>query len=231
VSTKNQASDNFAQGWGMLPINWLDLEFWTTHAPSIFESLDEQVLAGKSVLPGTKNVLRALILTPLHQVKVVILGQDPYPTKGHANGLAFSVASDVKPLPKSLVNIYKELKDDVGIERPNGDLTDWARQGVLLLNNTLSVAEGIPGSHSDLGWGKLTAEIVRTLSDTKKNIVFILWGAHAQTKASYIDPDKHLVLTSSHPSPLAAYRGFFGSKPFSKTNEYLVQHGKSPIKW
>jgi uracil-DNA glycosylase len=211
--------------------NWLDLEFWTTTAPSIFESLDEQELAGKSVLPEKRNILRALMITPLTTVKVVILGQDPYPTKGHANGLAFSVAADVKPLPKSLANIYKELKDDLNIQRPNGDLTDWAKQGVLLLNNTLTVAEGIPGSHGDLGWGKLTAEVVRVLSEEKKNLVFILWGAHAQTKASYIDPDKHLVLMSPHPSPLSAYRGFFGSKPFSKTNAYLVQHGKSPIKW
>lgn len=213
-------------------MNWTDLPFFTSEQyTSIAEQLAEDINTGKSVLPEVSNIMRALDKTPFDSVKCIILGQDPYPTKGHANGLAFSVNKNVSPLPKSLQNIYKELITDVGVTRGSGDLTDWAEQGVLLLNTSLTVLEGEAGSHANLGWANLTDEIVTALSEHKEGLVFILWGKHAQTKEAMIDETKHLILKAPHPSPLSAYRGFFGSRPFSKTNTYLIERRNTPIDW
>lgn len=185
-----------------------------------------------SVYPPPKFIFRAFELTPFDQVKVVILGQDPYHGDGQANGLSFAVQPGV-PLPPSLQNIYKEIKSDLGepTHCTGGDLSSWAEQGVLLLNATLTVRAHMAGSHQKRGWEQFTDAVIRTLSDQKENLVFILWGAYAQKKGQVIDAAKHLVLRSAHPSPLSAYNGFFGSRPFSKTNLYLFEHGEEPIAW
>jgi len=212
--------------------NWLDLQFFKSGKfEKIVEFLATERKAGKSVLPEKQKIFNALATTSLDDVKVVILGQDPYPNKTHAMGLAFSVPDTVKPLPKSLQNIYEELRTDVNITRNNGDLSDWSRQGTLLLNTTLTVIEKQPNSHAEIGWKALTNEIIETLSNRKKHLVFILWGAHAQSLCRLIDTDKHHVITSPHPSPLSARRGFFGSKPFSRTNSYLSSNDIVPIRW
>lgn len=212
-------------GWAELPFlsseDFLDL----------VEDLDNRLEAGVSILPEKKNWFRAFRETPFDQVKVVILGQDPYPTKSHACGLAFSVPDSVKPLPKSLINIYQELHNDVGIVRTSGNLEDWANQGILLLNTALTTIEGKPGSLSQIGWGKLTDQAIKALSHHRENIVFVLWGGHAQSKARLIDDENHKVIVSAHPSPLSAYRGFYGSRPFSRTNEYLQSKNITPISW
>ena len=169
--------------------------------------------------------------TPLDSIKAVILGQDPYHNEGQAHGLCFSVKKGVK-LPPSLMNIYKEIKDDLGITEPNcGDLSKWAKDGVLLLNTTLTVREHSANSHSGCGWAWFTDSVIKLISEHTENVVFILWGGNARSKAPLIDRNKHLILQSAHPSPLSAFNGFFGSKPFSKTNEYLISHGKSPVNW
>lgn len=215
--------------------NWLKLPFFDSwQADTIHAYIRAQEKAGKTILPLAIDRYKAFLCTPIDQVKVVILGQDPYPTaspKIHANGLAFSVNGHVKPLPKSLQNIFIELENDLGIKRENGDLTDWAEQGVLLLNTSLSVEEGKPGSHANLGWAVLTKQAIEAVSTHHKNVVFVLWGNHARLKGRYIETDNHLILESAHPSPLSAKRGFFGSKPFSKINQYLVSVNKTPIKW
>ena len=200
------------------------------HFLNVRNKLSETFKSGSEVFPPLTKIFRAFDETPFEQTKVVILGQDPYPTVGHANGLAFSVESDVKPLPKSLINIFKELKSDIGVDRTDGDLTAWAKQGVLLLNDSLTVVEGKPGSHSAIGWEYLTNEVLEKLSSNKKNLVFILWGKKAQAKKKFIVGD-HLIIESPHPSPLSAHRGFFGSKPFSRTNKYLIEHNKRKIEW
>jgi uracil-DNA glycosylase len=183
------------------------------------------------VFPSPRDVFRAFDLCPFDEVKVVILGQDPYHGKGQAHGLCFSVPNGVA-VPPSLRNIYKELRDDVGKVIPmGGDLTHWATQGVLLLNATLTVLEGRAGSHQGLGWETFTDAVIKKISDEKEHVVFILWGRYAQSKSGLIDENKHCVLKAPHPSPLSAYAGFFGSKPFSKTNEYLKAHGKTHIAW
>lgn len=213
-------------------MKWTELEFFSSPKfQKILTNLHEQRKADKVVLPPRDDIFNSLILTSFDETKVVILGQDPYPTVGHANGLAFSVNPGVKPLPKSLVNIFKELQSDTGTKRTNGDLSDWAQQGVLLLNTSLTVLEGKPASHSDIGWGMLTNEMIRCLSEQKENLVFILWGKHAQQKGMVIDQNKHHVIKSVHPSPLSAHSGFFGSKPFSKTNKYLTDKNLTPITW
>lgn len=166
----------------------------------------------------------------MDQTKVVILGQDPYYRKDQANGFAFAVDVNIKT-PASLVNIFKELNDDIGEYEVDKSLQHWANQGVLLLNSCLTVKEGKPGSHKDLGWLKITNKIIKWLSDEKENLVFILWGIHAKNKADLIDDEKHLIIRSAHPSPLSAYQGFFGSKPFSRTNEYLISNNIKPINW
>jgi len=184
------------------------------------------------VYPPPKHIFRAFELTPFNKVKVVILGQDPYHGSGQANGLCFAVGHGV-PLPPSLQNIFKELASDLGqpLVHTSGDLERWATQGVLLLNATLTVRARQAGSHQGKGWEEFTDAVVRALNDKKEHLVFILWGNYAKQKGAHIDRTKHLVIESPHPSPFAAHGGFFGSKPFSKTNEYLVAHGQQPIDW
>lgn len=180
--------------------------------------------------PPKNKIFRALELTSFEDVKVVIIGQDPYHGDKQANGLCFSVSDEVKA-PPSLQNIYKELKDDLGISKTTNELDDWARQGVLLLNATLSVRAHSPNSHKDLGWEQFTNFIIKEISDKKENVVFVLWGAFAQKKEELIDSSKHYIIKSPHPSPFSVYRGFFGSKPFSKINTYLKSKGLREINW
>lgn len=180
--------------------------------------------------PGIK-IFNAFEKCPFEEVKVVILGQDPYHGAGQANGLCFSVSDGIRK-PPSLKNIFKEIKNDLGKDMPeSGNLERWAEQGVLLLNATLTVREGKPGSHQGKGWEDFTDAVIRKISQEKENLVFILWGAYAQKKGEIIDKSKHLVIQSAHPSPFSADRGFFGSKPFSKTNDYLISNGQKPIDW
>ncbi len=184
-----------------------------------------------AVYPPPKFVFRAFELTPFEKVKVVILGQDPYHGVGQANGLCFAVNEGVT-LPPSLQNIYKEIESDTGsAPRRTGDLERWAKQGVLLLNATLTVRAKLAGSHQNKGWEQFTDAAIAALSEKRDGLVFILWGNYAKAKGAHIDRTKHLVIESAHPSPFSAYNGFFGSKPFSKTNEYLEKHGKEPITW
>lgn len=184
------------------------------------------------VYPAPKNIFRALELTPFDTVKVVILGQDPYHGAGQANGLCFAVGEGVA-LPPSLQNIFKEIESDLGekVTHRSGDLERWAKQGVLLLNATLTVRAKSAGSHQGRGWEAFTDAVIRKLSEEKEGLVFILWGNYAKAKGAHIDRTKHCVIESAHPSPFSAYSGFFGSKPFSKTNEYLAEKGKAPIDW
>ena len=193
--------------------------------------LESEEKAGKNILPEPELWFNSLNTTPPEDVKVVILGQDPYPTPGHAHGLCFSVQQDVKPLPKSLINIYKELKQDLGIDNSHGYLQNWAEQGVLLLNSVLTVESGSANAHQGKGWETFTDKVITTVNDSTRPVVFVLWGAYAQKKAAFIDETRHLVLRSPHPSPLSAYRGFFGSRPFSEINEFLKQHGQCEINW
>jgi uracil-DNA glycosylase len=187
--------------------------------------------AGKRIFPAGSNWFRALDLTPLDQVKVVILGQDPYHGPGQAHGLCFSVPNGVRP-PPSLVNIYKELESDLGIRRPaHGFLEHWARQGVLLLNSVLTVEMGIAASHRDRGWERFTDAVIRLVNAREMPVVFMLWGSYAQKKASFVDTSRHLVLKAPHPSPLSAHSGFLGCRHFSKANDFLESHGIQPIDW
>lgn len=184
-----------------------------------------------SVFPEEKNVFRALELTPFESVKVVILGQDPYHGFGQAHGLSFSVQKGTL-LPPSLRNIYKELQEDLGGElSTEGDLSHWAKQGVLLLNTVLTVEEGNANSHKGMGWERLTNRLIESLNELNHPVIFILWGKPAQDKEKLITNPSHVILKAPHPSPLSAYRGFFGSKPFSKVNEILIQQGQTPIRW
>lgn len=199
-----------------------------------FESLCDFVVSERArheVFPAESDVFRALTLTEVEQIGVVILGQDPYHDVGQAHGLAFSVPAGVK-IPPSLRNIYKELTEDLGCESPtSGDLTHWAKQGVLLLNTVLTVRAHEPHSHRRQGWERLTDAIVRQLSASNEHLVFMLWGKPALEKRAMIDEQRHLVIHSAHPSPLSARRGFFGSKPFSRANEWRAQHQLRPIDW
>ena len=184
-----------------------------------------------TVFPPAQDVYAALDLTSFESTKVVILGQDPYHGNGQAHGLSFSVRSNT-PIPPSLRNIFKELFTDVAIQREqNGDLTGWARQGVLLLNTTLTVREGEPGSHQERGWQHITDTVISALNEKPTRVVFVLWGAHARAKKTLITQTHHVVIESAHPSPLSAHRGFFGSKPFSQINSALEGAGLSPINW
>lgn len=197
--------------------------------------LKAEEAAGKAVYPPRGQRLAALALTPLPEVRCVILGQDPYHGPGQAHGLAFSVQAGVKP-PPSLVNIYKELEADLGLPRPaTGDLTPWARQGVLLLNNTLTVEAGQAGSHAGRGWDAVTDACVAAVAARAEPTVFILWGSHAKKKASRVPAlarsSHHLIVASAHPSPLSAHNGFFGSRPFSQTNDFLEANGRGAIDW
>ena len=183
------------------------------------------------IYPDMYDLYNCFRFTPLAEVKAVILGQDPYHEPGQAHGLCFSVKPGIE-LPPSLKNIFKEIHDDLGITEPNcGDLTKWAKEGVLLLNTTLTVREHAANSHANCGWAWLTDEVIKLVSDRCQNVVFILWGRNARNKAGLIDKTKHLILESAHPSPLSAYNGFFGSRVFSKTNAYLQAHGRTPIEW
>ncbi|MGN0796234.1 MAG: uracil-DNA glycosylase [Christensenellales bacterium] len=184
----------------------------------------------RTVYPPMGDIFNALKYTAYEDVKVVILGQDPYHEKGQAEGLCFSVPKDVKA-PPSLVNIFKEIKDDVGIDNKNPNLINWAKQGVLLLNTSLTVREGQANSHSNKGWEILTDNIIKKLNEREKPIVFLLWGANARSKSAYVTNKNHLVLTCAHPSPLSAYNGFFGCRHFSKTNQFLIKNGETPIDW
>lgn len=184
-----------------------------------------------TIYPDPKDMFRAFDTCPFDKVQVVILGQDPYHGPRQANGLCFAVHEGI-PLPPSLKNIYKEISSDLGISpKTSGDLSRWAEQGVLLLNSTLTVRKESPGSHQKKGWEQFTDAIIQRLAEDKENLVFILWGNYAKNKGQYIDRKKHLVIESAHPSPFSAYSGFFGSKPFSTTNEYLRKHGKNEIVW
>ena len=185
-----------------------------------------------AVYPKGSEIFRAFELCTFPNTKVVVLGQDPYPTRGHAHGLSFSVNDEVKPFPKSLNNIFKEIADDLGKPVPeNGNLARWARQGVLLLNTVLTVEEGQPDSHKGMGWESFTDRVIERLSSEKEHVVFLLWGAKAAVKEQWIDSSKHLVLKSVHPSPLSAYRGFFGCKHFSQVNSYLSGNQLPSIEW
>lgn len=183
------------------------------------------------IYPAGPDIFKAFDLTPFDQVKVVILGQDPYHRPGQAHGLSFSVQDGV-PFPPSLRNIFQELKTDVGVDLPaSGNLAKWAEQGVLMLNATLTVRHKTAGSHQKKGWETFTDACIRKLSEQHEQIVYVLWGNYARAKAELIDNAKHLVIESAHPSPFSAHNGFFGSKPFSKVNAYLEEHGKSPVDW
>jgi len=217
-----------------LPTLWkshLDPEFEKDYMQRLHAFLRDEKDQAKAILPHSSLWFNALTTTDLDQVKVVILGQDPYPTPGHAHGLCFSVMPEVKPIPKSLINIYKELEDDLGIVNSHGNLQSWADQGVLLLNSVLTVEAGKANSHQGQGWEQLTDRIIEVLNEQTSPIAFVLWGAYAQKKGSIVNNPHHLVLRSPHPSPLSAYRGFFGSKPFSKINNFLIEKGKEPINW
>ncbi len=208
-----------------LPGAWAELMKGELSKPYIegLSNFIETAYKTSEVFPPREKIFAAFDITALEDVKVVILGQDPYHEPGQAQGLAFYVPSDVKK-PPSLVNIEKELGKEV-------DLISWARQGVLLLNATLTVQAHKAASHKGHGWEEFTDSVISRLSEARENIVFILWGNNAQKKVSLIDEDRHLILKSAHPSPLSAYRGFFGSKPFSKANDYLISHGISPVEW
>ena len=205
-------------------------DFESEYYAKIREFLKKEY-ATKTIYPSMYDIFNALKYTSYKDTRVVILGQDPYHEIGQAHGLSFSVKKGVK-IPPSLVNIYKELNSDIGMSIPNhGELTSWARQGVLLLNATLTVREGQANSHKDIGWAIFTDEVIKKLDLLDSPIVFILWGANARSKKKYITNKNHLVIESAHPSPLSAYNGFFGSKPFSRANEFLIKNGALPINW
>ena len=218
---------------GMITGDWLTAlgpEFKKPYYAKLFRFVKKEYET-TLVFPPADDIFNAFHLTPLNKVKVVILGQDPYHNDGQAHGLCFSVKPDVD-IPPSLVNINQELLDDLGCYIPdNGCLTKWAEQGVLLLNTVLTVRAHSAFSHRNMGWEEFTDAAIRVLAEQKEHLVFILWGSYAQKKGAFIDRNRHLVLTSVHPSPLSAYNGFFGNKHFSRTNEYLAAHGETPINW
>jgi len=203
---------------------WADLPFFTSDLPGIEATLGQE---SRTILPPAQDRFRALETVQPDAVRVILLGQDPYPTPGHAHGVAFSVAEGVK-LPRSLVNIFKELQDDLKLKRTQGTLSDWANQGVLLLNTALTVPSGEAGAHAKLGWARLTQQVLERLDETPR--AALLWGRHAQSFRKHLGHD-HYILETAHPSPLSARRGFFGSRPFSKINAWLVTRGHTPIAW
>ncbi|MDN3233658.1 uracil-DNA glycosylase [Pseudomonas sp. WAC2] len=206
-------------------------EFDAPYMKQLGEFLRSEKAAGKVIYPPGPLIFNALNSTPLDQVKVVILGQDPYHGPGQAHGLCFSVQPGV-PAPPSLQNIYKELKRDLNLPIPNhGYLQHWAEQGVLLLNTSLTVEQAKAGSHANAGWQRFTDRVIQVVSERRNHLVFLLWGAHAQSKEKLIDTQKHLILRSPHPSPLSAHRGFIGNGHFSRTNKFLEQSGLEPIDW
>jgi uracil-DNA glycosylase len=223
------------KGTSGIDASWLAAigeQFEQPYMQALSDFLAQEQALGKILLPPEALRFHALQATPLDKVNVVILGQDPYPTVGHAHGLSFSVLPDVKPLPRSLKNIYKELLADVGVDNNHtGYLQAWAEQGVLLLNTVLSVEAGHAGSHQKKGWERFTDAVIQAVNQQARPVVFVLWGGHAQKKAALIDASRHLVLPSAHPSPLSARHGFFGSKPFSRINAFLHTHGRETIDW
>lgn len=219
---------------GRLSESWqaeIGQEFSKPYMQDLKSFLNEEKRAGKVLYPPGPEIFQAFNLTNFENVKVVILGQDPYHGPGQAHGLCFSVRPEVK-IPPSLVNIYKELVSDVGITKPShGNLESWAEQGVLLLNAVLTVEQANAGAHQGRGWEMFTDAAVSALNAARENLVFLLWGSYAQKKGQMIDRDRHLVLSAPHPSPLSAHRGFLGCRHFSKTNAYLVSHDKDPVNW
>ena len=214
------------ESWGRV----LATEFEEPYFEALAEFVRQEYAAGPCYPPGSK-IFNAFNTTPFERVKVVILGQDPYHEPGQAMGLSFSVPEGVA-LPPSLRNIYAEIQQELGTVPPaSGDLTRWAAQGVLLLNATLTVRRGEAGSHQGHGWERFTDAAIRALAQQREHLVFLLWGSYAAKKAQFIDAQRHLVLTSAHPSPLSAYRGFFGNHHFQLCNDYLVRNGQSPIAW
>ena len=210
--------------------NALSAEFDKDYFIRLTDFVRGEYMSGRAVYPEPKNIFNAFDLCPFDKVKVVIIGQDPYHEPGQAHGLCFSVLPPTA-IPPSLVNIYKEIESDLGRKSvTNGDLTYWAEQGVLLLNSTLTVRAHAAASHAGHGWEEFTDAVIRAVAQ-RENIVYMLWGGYAQKKAAFVDASKNLVLKSVHPSPLSAYRGFFGCKHFSRANEYLSQHGFAPIEW
>lgn len=206
-------------------------EFGKPYFEQIVHFLKEAKKEGKTIYPPGKLIFNAFECTPFTKVKVVIIGQDPYHNPGQAHGLCFSVPDNVPP-PPSLVNIFKEIREDLDIPVPaTGNLEKWAKQGVLLLNASLTVEANKPMSHSDIGWHHFTDEVIKHISKDKDHVVFILWGKFAQNKEALIDTNKHIVLKAAHPSPLSAYNGFFGCRHFSKTNNWLREMGEKPIDW
>lgn len=209
----------------------LSAEFRQPYFQKIVDHLKTEKLQGKTIYPAGPHIFNAFNTTPVDRVKVVILGQDPYHGPGQAHGLCFSVQKGV-PAPPSLVNIFKELKEDIGMQIPShGDLTHWAQQGVFLLNASLTVRAGEPMSHAKIGWAQFTDAVIQTLASRTENLVFLLWGKFAQEKSRLIDETRHHILRAAHPSPLSAYAGFFGCRHFSQANQYLISKGKDPIDW
>lgn len=215
-------------------LSWTDVigkEKQQPYFKNILNFLEQETKAGKVIYPAASELFNAFKETPYDSVKVVILGQDPYHGPGQAHGLSFSVKHGIKP-PPSLVNIFKELNSDLQISIPkHGCLEQWARQGVLLLNTSLSVEQNTPQSHAKIGWTEFTDNVIRSLNAHPQPLVFMLWGAHAKNKQVLIDNNNHLVLTAAHPSPFSVHQGFYGCKHFSKANEFLLAHGREPIDW
>ena len=208
----------------------LESEFDKSYFTELAQFVEEEY-ATQTIYPNAKNIFKAFEICPFEATKVVILGQDPYHGTAQAHGLCFSVQEGMKP-PPSLINIFKEIREDVGKPIPtSGDLTRWAKQGVLLLNATLTVRASSPASHQGRGWEIFTDAVIKLISDQKEKVVFILWGAYAQKKGDIINASKHLIIESAHPSPFSVYKGFFGSKPFSKTNAYLKNKGLAEVDW
>ncbi|MGI6680143.1 MAG: uracil-DNA glycosylase [Bdellovibrionota bacterium] len=218
----------------MKQISWKDIlgkEKEKEYFKNIISFIESERKKGKIIYPSNKDIFNAFSYTPFSDIKVVIIGQDPYHGEGQAHGLSFSVKDGV-PFPPSLQNIFKELYDDVGISTPkSGSLVKWAKEGVLLLNAVLSVEASKPASHQNIGWETFTDFVISKINEEKEGVVFILWGGFAKKKCAKIDETKHFILEAPHPSPLSCYRGFFGSKPFSKTNEILRKLGKKEIDW
>lgn len=217
-----------------LDANWLNImgdEFEKPYMDKLRQFLVEEKESGKTLFPPGSQIFYAMDRTPFDKVKVVILGQDPYHGDGQAHGLCFSVQPAVAP-PPSLINIYKEMGTDLGLTPPpHGCLSSWADQGVLMLNSVLTVEAHKAGSHQGRGWEKFTDRVIRELESRRENLVFILWGGYARKKGNFINRERHLVIEGPHPSPLSSYRGFFGSRPFSRTNSYLEEKEQSPINW
>lgn len=210
----------------------LNSELNKAYLLKLLDFLETESISGKQIYPSADNYFKAFELCPFDNTKVIILGQDPYHGEGQAHGLSFSVPKDVQKLPPSLKNIFKELAFDLNLPEPkSGDLTKWAKAGVLLLNTVLTVEAKKPASHKNQGWELFTDQVLRLLVEDSRPKVFILWGSQAQSKLKVIDFKNHLILQAPHPSPLSSYRGFFGSKPFSKANDYLIQSDQAPVDW